>query len=177
MIPDSVQLKQEAVKHDTPAVTVQREQKKSVTDALQKNNQAAVEAEKTKTEKVTSAKKVAETQKAETSEKREREKDQVNIHFSLNATEKEAFQKYFDKAEDPMEPSSFLSEEDYDTIQKAAERITEAMDETIDRYQKSNERVNKAVSEWYLQLSRGNREPKMEFVQFLRDAAMSKFDY
>jgi hypothetical protein len=175
MIPDSVQLKQEAVSLDAPAVTVQREQKKSVTDAVYKNNQAAVEAEKA--EKTTSAKKVAETQKAETSEKRERDKDQVNIHFSLNATEKEAFQKYFERAEKPDEPSSFLSDEDYETIQKAAERITEAMDETIDRYQKSNERANKAVSEWYLQLSRGNTEPKMEFVQFLRDAAAGKFDY
>ncbi len=174
MIPDSVQLNQEAVIRDTPAATVQREQKKSVTEAVVKSNQVAIEAEKA--DKTAATKKVTEKEKAESHSER-REKDQANLHFSLSAPEKEAFQKYFERVDQPEEVSSFLSDQDYETIQKAAERITEAMDETLERYQKTNDRVNKAVSEWYLQLAKGNTEPKMDFVQFLRDASMGKFDY
>ncbi len=102
-------------------------------------------------------------------------KDQVDLHFSMTQEEKVAFSRYLATREEDGS-SVFLTDEDRDLMQKAAERIVNAIDETIAKNHESRQRVEKAVSEWYSQLAKGESRDSFGFIQLLRDAAMGKFD-
>lgn len=106
--------------------------------------------------------------------------DQVELQFALTREEKAAFSRYLasrDEGED--DTSAFISDEDRERMQEAAERIANAMEEQIAKNNQSKQRIDRAVSEWYSVLSGDDREAKtnpLAFIGFLRDAAMGKFD-
>lgn len=96
--------------------------------------------------------------------------DQVELNFSLTRDEKEAFVNAFSKKQDP----ATMTEEEQETLKKAAERISKFVEETIARNTSKRERVEKAVAEWYDKLSQGETEGERptDLLSLLRKAAM-----
>ena len=95
-------------------------------------------------------------------------KDQAELNFSLTREEKEVFVNAFSKDQDP----ATMSEDDQETLQKAAERISKFVEEAIAKKAENRKRIEKAVSEWYDKISNGEGKGPAELIHLLHQAAM-----
>lgn len=102
-------------------------------------------------------------------------KDAAELIFTLTPEEQQAFRRYVSSREEGND-ATVLDQNDYELVEKAAERIAKAMEETIAMNQQSREKVDKAVSEWYSLLSKGESKSPFELVNLLRAVAMGKYD-
>ncbi|MDR3211873.1 MAG: hypothetical protein LBU79_08155 [Planctomycetota bacterium] len=101
--------------------------------------------------------------------------DQVELRYTLSTEESEAFSRYFANR-DESGKSALPSPEDQEVIQKAAERISHALDGVINKNLQSQERLDRAISQWYSDIASGSVERPTHLIGLLGQLAMGKFD-